>query len=103
MKGGKGCWFEGLHEPIAGEGLFNSVQEVRRKRWSAVGISARKGSRDYPLSGLARCARCGWPMRGAFASGKRYYRDPARDQGREGEQRMVPAEEAEEATGDFMT
>jgi len=41
-------------------------------------------------------------MRGAFASGKRYYRDPARDQGRECEQRMVPAEEAEEATGDFM-
>ncbi len=98
----KGECFEGLHEPIVSEGLFNSVQEVRRRRRGAVGVSARKGSRDYPLSGLARCARCGWPMRGASASGKRYYRDPARDQGRECDQRMVSAEEAEEALGAFM-
>lgn len=41
-------------------------------------------------------------MRGAFASGKRYYRDPARDQGRECEQRLVAAEKAEEAIGAFM-
>jgi site-specific DNA recombinase len=98
----KGDWFEGFHEPIVGEDLFNSVQDVRRRRRSAVGVSARKGSREYPLSGLARCARCGWPMRGASASGRRYYRDPARDQGRECDQRMVSADEAEEALGAFM-
>ena len=95
-------WFEGLHEPILTPGLFSRVQEVRKTRRSAVGLSARKGSREYPLSGLARCARCGWPMRGACASGRRYYRDPARDQGRDCDQRMVSAEDAEEALGAFM-
>ena len=84
------------------EDLFNRVQMVRKRRRSAVGVSARKFSREYPLSGLARCAGCGWAMRGASSSGKRYYRDPARDQGRECDQRMVPAREAEEALGTFM-
>jgi len=95
-------WFEGSHEPILSEDLFNRVQDVRKRRRTRVGISARKGSREYPLSGLARCARCGWPMRGASASGRRYYRDPARDQKRQCDQRMVPAEEAEQALGAYM-
>ncbi|NIN94831.1 MAG: hypothetical protein GTO49_07590 [Anaerolineae bacterium] len=71
----KGAWFEGHCEPIVSEGLLNRAREVRRRRRSGIGMKARKGSREYPLSGLARCARGGWPMRGRFSSGKRYYRD----------------------------
>jgi hypothetical protein len=41
-------------------------------------------------------------MRGSFATGRRYYRDPAIDQRRDCDQRMVNAEEAEEALGDFL-
>lgn len=71
----KGECFEGHYEPIVSGGLLNRAREVRRRRRSGIGMKARKGSREYPLSGLARCARGGWPMRRRFSSGKRYYRD----------------------------
>jgi len=98
----RGEWFPGLHEPIISRELFERVQAVRARRRGRTGVSARKNSRVYPLSGVARCARCGHPMRGSWASGRRYYRDPARDQGRECDQRMVRADDAEDALGAFL-
>lgn len=98
----KGEWYPGLHEPIISRELFERVQAIRAQRRKRVGVSARKGSRVYPLSGVTRCARCGWPMRGSSSGGTRYYRDPARDQGRDCNQRQVRAEEAERALGDFL-
>jgi hypothetical protein len=65
----KGQWFEGVHEPILEEELFERAQEVRRRR-AANWVKARKRSRVYPLTGVAHCARCGWPMRGSFATGR---------------------------------
>ena len=56
-------------------------------------------SRIYPLTGIARCARGGAPMRGSSSSGRRYYRDPAHDQCRKYDQPMVRALEAEAALG----
>jgi site-specific DNA recombinase len=95
-------WYPGLHEPIISRELFERVQKVRAERRGKLGVTARKTSRVYILAGLARCARCGWPMRGSASTGKRYYRDPAWDQARDCDQRMVPADAAEEALGDFL-
>jgi DNA invertase Pin-like site-specific DNA recombinase len=100
----KGEWFPGLHEPIIAPELFDRAQKARQKRRSKVGTTARRGSRVYALSGIARCARCGGPMRGwAPSKGRRrYYRDLARDHGRECDQRSVWADQAEDALGDFL-
>ncbi len=98
----RGQWYPGVHEPIIPDDLFEQCQEIRRRRRRKVGTTARKGSRVYPLTGVAQCARCGGRMRGAYISGRRYYRDPARQQGRECDQRMVRADDAEEALGDFL-
>jgi len=98
----KGQWYPGVHEPIITEALFERVQAARRRRRRKVGTTARRGSRVYPLSGIARCARCGGPLRGCSISGKRYYRDPARDQARDCDQRMTRADDAEAALGEFL-
>ncbi|MDW8069079.1 MAG: recombinase family protein [Anaerolineae bacterium] len=95
-------WYPGLHEPIISRELFERVQKVREQRRGKIGVTARKTSRTYILAGLARCARCGWPMRGSASSGKRYYRDPAHDQSRDCDQRLVGADAAEEALGAFL-
>lgn len=97
-----GKWYPGLHEPIISRELFEQVQKVREQRRAKIGVTAPKTSRVYILSGLARCARCGWPMRGSASSGKRYYRDPAHDQQRDCDQRLVWADPAEEALGAFL-
>jgi len=95
-------WFSGQHEAIVSDELFERCQAARRGQRRSTGKTAPKSSRVYPLTGLARCARCGGPMRGSGIRGRRYYRDPARDQGRSCDQRMVRAEEAEDALGDFL-
>ncbi len=98
----KGTWYEGVHEPIISEELFNRAQEARRRRRSKIGTTAPDTSREYPLTGVAQCARCATRMRGANSSGYRYYRDPAREKGIECKQRMILADDAEGALGDFL-
>jgi site-specific DNA recombinase len=98
----KGEWYPGVHEAIISEELFERCQEVRRQRAPKRGTTARKGSRVYPLTGVAYCARCGEGLRGSYTGGRRYYRDPARQKGRDCDQRMVRAEEAEGALGSFL-
>jgi DNA invertase Pin-like site-specific DNA recombinase len=98
----KGKHYPGLHEPIIPRELFEQVQKTRKARRRRRGTSAPSKSRIYPLTGIAKCARCGTPMRGSASSGRRYYRDPARDQGRDCDQRLVRAREAEDALGDFL-
>ncbi|MEA3376357.1 MAG: recombinase family protein, partial [Chloroflexota bacterium] len=93
-----GQHYPGLHEPIVSRELFERVQKVRERR-DRGGASAPRKSRVYPLTGIARCARCGTPMRGSSSSGRRYYRDPAPDRCRKCNQRMVRALEAEDAVG----
>lgn len=98
----KGEWYEGVHEPIIAEESFDRAQKARRRRQYRIGTTARWQSRVYPLTGVASCARCGTPMRGANSAGRRYYRDPARDKGWECDQLMVLADGAEEALGNFL-
>ena len=98
----KGVWHEGVHEPIISQDLFDRCQEIRRKRKRKTGTTARSGSRVYPLTGIALCARCKRRIRGSFASGRRYYRDPSRQQGGDCDQRMVRADDAEAALGAFL-
>jgi site-specific DNA recombinase len=98
----KGKWFEGVHEPIISEELFNQAQRARRRRRCKGSYCANTTSRVYPLTGVARCARCGGKIRGANSAGYRYYRDPARDKGLDCDQGMVSAIKAEDALGDFL-
>lgn len=91
-----------LHEPILSRDLFDCVQEPRRRRRYRNGLTARDGSRVYPLTGVPRCARCGWPMREANSAGFRYYRDPTSDHDRDCDQRMARAEDAGEQPGNFL-
>ena len=64
----------GVHPPVISRQLFDQVQQVRR---SVGNNSRRRGQgqrREYPLTGVLRCGRCGGPMRGATANGGvRYY------------------------------
>jgi hypothetical protein len=99
----KGEWYEGVHEPIISEELFNRAQEARQRQRKKTGTTAPNTSREYPLTGVVRCAWCSGRMRGANSKGYRYYRDPARERGLECGQRMVLADSAEEALGDFLS
>ncbi|MEA3310172.1 MAG: recombinase family protein [Chloroflexota bacterium] len=97
-----GEWYPGKHPAIITPELFARCQQARERRRSRHGTTARRGSRVYPLAGLARCARCGERMRGSGSSGRRYYRDPARDKGIDCDQLMVRALDAELALGEFL-
>ncbi len=96
-------WFPAQQDAIISADLFERCEEVRRRRGQhRAGTTARQGSRDYPLTGIACCARCGGRLRGAYVSGKSYYRDIAHEQGRACDQRMVRADLAEAALGGFL-
>jgi DNA invertase Pin-like site-specific DNA recombinase len=95
-------WYPGKHEAIITPELFARCQQARRRRRPRYGTTARRGSRVYPLTGIAHCARCGERLRGSSSSGRRYYRDPARDKGLDCDQLMVRALEAETALGEFL-
>ena len=100
----KGQWYPGVHEPLVSQDVFDRCQAVREKRRVKVGTSARDASREYLLTGIAKCARCGGHMRGDYSmtNQKRYYRDPARQRGQECDQRMVGADGAENAVGNWL-
>ena len=56
-------YFDGLHQSIVSEKLFEKVQEVmagRRSRRS--GSSLHRGDCSHLLSGLLRCFECGTPF-----------------------------------------
>ena len=51
------------------------------------------------MTGLIHCARCGTAMRGTFAHGTRYYRDPAREHGHSCTLSLINSDRAEAAVG----
>ena len=92
----KGQWMPGRHPAIIPQALFDKCQEVRAMRRGRT-VRGTSKKRVYPLSRLALCAHCGQPMRGqANHSEERYYRDPRRSSFT-CDQRMVRAEDAEQA------
>ena len=103
----RGKRFDGQHEPIIKPELFELCQQVRSRRRPKYGICAPKASSIYPLSGIARCARCHSRMRGSTSwlrgARRRLYRDPAKDHCLACDQGYVPAQDAEDALGRFLS
>jgi DNA invertase Pin-like site-specific DNA recombinase len=96
-------WYPGRHEALITSELFARCQQARSRRSPRYGTTARRGSRVYPLTGISYCARCGERLRGSSSSGRRYYRDPARDKGMDCDQLMIRALEAEAALREFLS
>ena len=71
--------FEGRHDGIVGQELFDSVQERMRRNRSRKAISlSRTSRRPHLLAGLLRCHECGttlWSERGT-RDRETYYRAP---------------------------
>jgi site-specific DNA recombinase len=65
------------HEPIVDEGLWHAAQQPAVKR-----PQSPRGRGDYLLTGLLRCAACGYSLQGTRTSrGKRIYRCTRRHAG----------------------
>lgn len=60
---------KGKHEPIICEEDFYAVQ--RKLENNRKGISVRKGSSDYPLTGILICGKCGHRMQGCLSTASR--------------------------------
>jgi hypothetical protein len=88
--------YPGKHPAIISQETFQEVQEVRSTLYK--NARAKKGwqIRLYPLTGIMRCASCGWTMRGCSTRGRFYYIDSSRVE-RKGlcDQHMVDAEQVE--------
>ena len=100
-------WFDGQHEAVISQELFDRCQEVRAKRASHRQATARYN--PYLLRGLVYCYRCcnSAPMEVPFpafgkmrcqaqARGHLYYRCRAKDFQRECDQLAVPVETIDE-------
>jgi site-specific DNA recombinase len=64
-----GSLFEGLHEPLVDQELFEKAQQILRRRGEDA--SLRRGNpSDFLLSGLVRCDHCGRAYVGTSAHGR---------------------------------
>ena len=64
-----GSLFEGVHEPLVDDELFERAQEILRRRREDA--SLRRGNpSDFLLSGLVRCHHCGRAYVGTSAHGR---------------------------------
>ncbi|MBN1200225.1 MAG: recombinase family protein, partial [Anaerolineae bacterium] len=80
-------WMEGAHEPLISQALFDRCQTVRKWRASERTTSRHKDVNAFPLTGMLVCAQCGTNFRGWTLRGKRRYRDPARELGKDCQRR----------------
>jgi site-specific DNA recombinase len=87
-------WFEGQHEAILDEALFDRCQQVRAGKAARKGAKSRQ-RRPYPLSGLLYCGRCGRKLRAQTDHGVRRYRCRAYELGYNCEQKSIRADDAE--------
>jgi site-specific DNA recombinase len=65
--------YDGLHEPIVSEGLWEAAARVRNQQ--TVRRVLRGEKRPYLLGGIARCHTCGRRLRAQGAQAGDYYRD----------------------------
>ena len=64
-----GSLFEGLHEPLVDQQLFEKAQQILRRR--SENASLRRGNpSDFLLSGVVRCNHCGRAYVGTSAHGR---------------------------------
>ena len=99
-------WFDGQHDPILSEELFERCQKVREGRRTSRRGSP-KGYTPYPLRNLVYCYQCSChhpkenafrtygKMRGQMTRGYRYYRCRANELGFQCDQKGVKAEDLE--------
>ena len=72
-------YFDGVHQPIISEDLFNRVQEVMKGRRSRrSGSSNASGECSHLLAGLFRCHECGTPFwaQNQGSLNETYYKSP---------------------------
>jgi hypothetical protein len=73
--------FPGRHIPLIEPELYECCLQVRGARGYRPHNVAKEAERVYPLTGIARCDRCGEVFRGTAAKGNiRYYEDVGRVQ-----------------------
>jgi site-specific DNA recombinase len=73
-RGDVGEVYEGLHEPIVGEDLWNAVERVRGRHHHASKTTGRE-RRSYLLSQVVRCHVCGRKLRAQSSRKAAYYRE----------------------------
>jgi site-specific DNA recombinase len=67
-------YFRGQHEPLISEDLFQTCQEIRRRRAGAP-RTYQQAYRVYLLNGIAYCDVCGRSLRGQSTRSGLYYRE----------------------------
>ena len=72
--------FEGRHEPIVSDDLWEKVQDVRTSR-RTLSRAVQKKYRAYLLSNLAVCDACGRTLRGQGSKSGMYYREMSYQRG----------------------
>ena len=95
--------YPGKHPAIISQETYMKIQEVRKSLYKNARAKRGWPIRLYPLTGLLRCASCGWPMRGTSNKGRFYYVDSSRIE-RKGlcDQHMVGAEKLETEIADYL-
>ncbi|MFC1961004.1 recombinase family protein, partial [Chloroflexota bacterium] len=88
-------WFEGLHDAILPEELFEQCQQVRQRKAVRKGIVSSQ-RHPYPLSGLIYCGECGRKLRAQTDYKTRRYRCRAYELGHDCGQKSIEADIAEE-------
>ena len=69
-------FFQGKHEPLVSQEIFDLVQDVLRKNNGRSRTLVSQPARQYLLKGIIRCAYCLMPMWAqTYHSGGRYYRE----------------------------
>jgi site-specific DNA recombinase len=88
--------YPGKHPALISQETFQKNQEVRKTLYKNARAKRGWPIRLYPLTGIMRCASCGWQMRGCSTKGRFYYIDSSRVE-RKGlcNQHMVDAEQIE--------
>jgi len=66
----------GLHEPLIGQDIFETVQTTMKKNSGRSETLQFRPGRQYLLKGIIRCAYCGMPMWAqTYKNGQKYYRE----------------------------
>lgn len=102
----RGQRMPGRHEAIISRELFDLCQTVAARRAGRIGITQRHGTTVYPLTGIGHCARCGRVLTaGSYNLDQpvhRWYRCSAYRQGVKCTQRMIRADDADAAIGEYL-